>query len=200
VRKVPQTALFIMLFSCSLFRLPAQTTQTTPSTQSVDLGLPATQFDMEGFPQWSKDLRRAEIVAFGSFPFTMFIASTAMETWRFSAHGGDQRYAPWPFKGAQAIDMSAEEHKKVILYAVLGSVALSLTDFVIVQIKRSNERKRAESLPAGTPIVVRSPMGDGEGDAGAGEGGIAADTADAGDGSDAADTASSDGDGEAGVP
>jgi hypothetical protein len=130
------------------------------SAQSVDLSLPAVQFSMDGLPQWARDLRRAEIVAFGSFPFTMFLATTIMDSWRYYKHGWDQRYAPWPIKGAGAIDMSAGEHRQVILYAALGSIALSITDFIIVQIKRNNARKRAESMPPGTPIIVRRIQGN----------------------------------------
>jgi hypothetical protein len=144
---------FLVLF---LFQAAAQS--GTSISESTDLGLPATRFDMEGFPRWSKDLRRAEIVAFGTFPFTMFIAITIMDSWRYATHGWDQRYAPWPIKGAGAIDMSAGEHKNVMLYAAMGSLVLAFADFVIVQIRRSSPKQKTQFLPAGTPIIIRTPL------------------------------------------
>jgi hypothetical protein len=127
--------------------LPAQTTSPPSSTQ----------FDASDFPQWSRDLRRAEIVAFGSFPFTMFAAIFAMDTYRFFDHDADQRYAPWPFKAAGALEMSVEEHQRTLLIAAGASVVISLTDFIIVQVNRGVEKRRIRNLPEGTPIIIRAP-------------------------------------------
>jgi hypothetical protein len=137
------------------FRLPLEAQISTTQTPAASL-----QFNTTGFPLWVKDLRRAEIVAFGSFPFTMFVSTFAMDTWRFFeyGHGQDNRYAPWPFKSAGAVDMSVDEHKKVLFAALMGSLAVSLADQIILQIKRASARKRALELPEGSPIVVRRPL------------------------------------------
>jgi hypothetical protein len=109
------------------------------------------------FPQWAKDLRRAEIVAFGSFPFTLFLATFSMDTYRASQHDWDARYAPWPFKGAGSINMSTDEYLLSIGLAAAGSVALSLTDYFIVLAKRRKNEKALKNLPDGTPIITRNP-------------------------------------------
>jgi hypothetical protein len=150
-----KSAVFVLfLVILTEITVVAQTASTT------NLGLPSTSFDMTGMPQWTKDLRRAEIVAFGSFPFTMFLATEIMDSFRYFNNGNNPAYAPWPFKAAGAVEMSAQEHKQVLLYAALGSVAISLADFVIVQVKRSSARKRALSLPHGTPIIIKTPLND----------------------------------------
>jgi hypothetical protein len=132
------------------------------STQTETAALPANQFDTSGFPQWGKDLRRAEIIAFGTFPFTMFTATFFMDTWRASNNKWDGRYMPWPFKTAGAIEMSSQERETVMVMAAAGSVVLALTDFIIVQIKRHRTRQRALRLPEGSPIIIkRPPAGDG---------------------------------------
>ena len=119
-------------------------------------------------PQWVKDLRRWEIVTFGSIPFTMFTATFAMDMYRWSqANGLDfsdagRRYAPWPLKSAGAIAMESKEMENTIIIAAGLSIAIGVTDFVIVQIKRNRARKRAEALPVGTTIISRSPWGDNE--------------------------------------
>ena len=72
-------------------------------------------FDMSGFPQWAKDLRRGEIITFGAFPFTYFFTSLVYDTYRCANNGWDTRYAPWPVKSAGAVELSQSEH-----FATLG--------------------------------------------------------------------------------
>jgi hypothetical protein len=141
----------------------AQTTGGSTGSGGSTGNLTSTVFDTSDFPLWAKDLRRWEIVAFGTFPFTMFAATFAMDTRRwidqnsmdFSEDG--RRYAPWPFKSAGAVDMTNKEHETTLLVAAGISVALAFADLIIVQIKRHKERQRAESLPAGTIIIDKSP-------------------------------------------
>ena len=115
-------------------------------------------------PQWLKDLRRWEIVAFGSIPFTMFTATFAMDMYRWSqANNMDfsdtgRRYAPWPLKSAGAIAMESKEQELTITLAASLSVAIAVTDLIIVQVKRNKARKRAEALPSGTIIINRTPF------------------------------------------
>jgi hypothetical protein len=78
-----------------------------------------------------------------------------------------RRYAPWPLKSAGAVKMTNREQEMTMAIAAGLSGAIALADFVIVQIKRHSERKRAESLPAGTPIITKKPwpaVPDGAGD------------------------------------
>ncbi|MDR2095452.1 MAG: hypothetical protein LBP76_08030 [Treponema sp.] len=113
-------------------------------------------------PQWAKDLRRAEIVAFGSFPFTIFLATFSMDMYRLSQHDWDNRYAPWPFKPAGSINMSTDEYLLSIGFAAAGSVVLSLTDYFIVLAKRKKYEKALKNLPPGTPIITRTPRTEGD--------------------------------------
>jgi hypothetical protein len=113
-------------------------------------------------PQWLKDLRRAEIVAFGSVPFTIFFATFGMDMYRWNKANGmsfsDRSYAPWPMKSAGGVPMSGKEQELVFLMAAGMSVTIALADFAIVQIKRHRARKRAEALPIGTTIITRTPL------------------------------------------
>ena len=154
-----RTALFLILLVVSILHAPAQTNTTT---------LP---FIPQNAPQWVKDLRRWEIVTFGTFPFTMFTATFAMDMYRWSqANGMDfsdagRRYAPWPLKSAGAIAMENKEQELTITMAVGLSVAIAFTDLIIVQIKRYKARKRAEAMPVGTIIITRTPWLDESSDA-----------------------------------
>ena len=122
----------------------------------------AVSFDTSDFPQWARDLRRFDIVAFGTFPFTMFASIFAMDTYRWVQEGMDwsdsgRRYAPWPLKSAGAVDMTNKQYEMTMLIAAGASIALATIDFAIVQIKRHRIRRRTESMPAGSTIIIRQP-------------------------------------------
>jgi hypothetical protein len=125
---------------------------------------PANQLDTSGFLYWGKDLRRAEIIAFGTFPFTLFTATFAMDTWRASKNDWDGRYLPWPLKTAGAVEMTNREHEIVMISAASASVLLALADFIIVKIKDRQTRQRALEIPEGTPIIIKRPLSGGDGE------------------------------------
>jgi len=147
----------MILAAVFAFYIPAQTTTTT-TTNTKNITPSASK---KPTPQWVRDLRRWEIVAFGSIPFTMFTAAFAMDMYRWNNANGmdfnDRRYAPWPLKSTGAVAMKSEEQKMVFLIAGSLSVAIAMTDQVIVQIKRYKARKRAEALPSGTTVITRKP-------------------------------------------
>jgi hypothetical protein len=37
-------------------------------------------------------------------------------------------------------------------------MAIAVTDYIIVQVKRNKVRKKAEALPAGSSIITRTPL------------------------------------------
>ena len=141
-------AFFIFLVICPFCYAQTQTNSVTV----------AASIDISKFPQWTKDLRRWEIVAFGTFPFTMFTTTFAMDTWRFAGTGWkDYRYAPWPMKSAGAVDMTNKEYETTMIIAASMSAALAVADLVIVNVKRHKAKQRAESLPVGTTIITKRP-------------------------------------------
>jgi hypothetical protein len=130
--------------------------------------LPSTHFDTSEFPLWVRDLRRAEIVAFGAFPFSVFFATFVMDTIRYANSGGNARYAPWPFKSSGAIDMNRSERSRTLVAAAITSLAISIADYIIVKYKRHKAEQAVLEAP-GEPIIIRRPWpGEetGSGDAG----------------------------------
>jgi len=91
------------------------------------------------FPQWLKDLRRAEIIFFGSLPFTLLISLQGYEITRYFINDMDPLYTPWPFRSAQAPAYTFEEQMVVIGSAVIISGLLALTDYIIGKITRREE-------------------------------------------------------------
>ncbi|MDR3144731.1 MAG: hypothetical protein LBU21_00480 [Treponema sp.] len=138
-------------------------TDTVPATARNAVTGTASDSGASQWPLWVRDLRRGEIIAFGSFPFTFFLANTIMDSYRWAKHDGDQRYAPWPVKSAGAINMTKDETNIVIGAAAAGSILVSLADFIIVQTKRNRAAREAANRPAGDPIIIRRPWPEAEG-------------------------------------
>jgi hypothetical protein len=131
--------LVALLSSClSPSGVHAQT--TSDSAQSV-----STEF-----PLWAKDLRRGEIVAFGSLPFTVLLASLGVDVYRSASHGWDSNYAPWGGIGKTKDDLLL-----TLGVAAGASILVSVIDFLIVRHRRV-ERER-NTPPPGTPIIIRKP-------------------------------------------
>jgi len=156
MKRIISAVIVFSLLLTPFFSVSAQSLSTTESTQSV--------FDMSGFPQWAKDIRRWEIVTFGVFPFSLFAVTftTDMIRW-YNANGMDfsaqgRRYAPWPLKSAGAVELSNEEFQRNLLLAAGLSMTLAFVDFFIVLSKRNNERRRLESSPPGSVIITRIPQ------------------------------------------
>jgi hypothetical protein len=150
-------------FICLLLLMIPPALSGQGSSSTADPALKSTQFDTSGFPLWAKDLRRAEIVAFGSFPFTFFFATFAVDTYRSASHNWDMRYAPWPLKSSGAIEMSQDELLITMSIAATGSVVLSLADYLIVKYKQHKRERELEKLTGESPIILRSPrFGGGE--------------------------------------
>jgi hypothetical protein len=145
--------MFLFIFVLSPFQAQAQTADAEGEIV----------FDTAGLPQWVKDARRFDIIAFGSYPFSMFLVSFFHDLYRWNSANGmeftneGRRYAPWPFKSAGAIDLTSWEFKKNILFAAGLSAAFALIDLLIVKLRRDRERRRIESVPSsrGTYTIDR---------------------------------------------
>jgi hypothetical protein len=128
-----------------LFTIPAFDLKTLADNEGTRTAAAADDVsEVKEIPRWLKDLRRAEIISFGTIPFTIFFSSFFMDLYRSGSRGWDSRYLPWPFKSAGAVSMTADEQKLMFTIAVSSSLVLALTDYVIVRIKRSREAKQME--------------------------------------------------------
>jgi hypothetical protein len=147
--------LFILLVFISLFKAYSQTT-------TADAGMASTQFDMSGFPLWAKDLRRGEIVAFGSFPFMYFFSNFGFDTYRWLNNGNDMRYAPWPFNSAGTVGKTTNEKIITLGIAAGGSILIAIIDHGIMRYKRNRLKREQSGLHDGSPVIIRRPLANEE--------------------------------------
>lgn len=150
IRLVPR----LLAFACVLLAVPALLAQAedpgaaegsaaAASSSSTD----PVPYGADEFPPWTLDLRRAEVVAFGSYPFTVFVTKAAFETLRFYESGWDRSYAPWPLASADAVEMDDDQKMQVFVAAAVVSLVVALIDWTIVSVKRSAKQRRVESTP-----------------------------------------------------
>ena len=147
--KGKKTLVVLLLFVVVALQMPAQSRSAPAKPETTNT------------PQWAKDIRRFEIVLFGSIPFAMFIATFAVDMVRWNDFNGmsfdDMTRAPWPLKSAGAVPMEDKDVETTLIIAASLSMAVAVADQIIVQIKRHKARKKAEALPVGTTIIVRKP-------------------------------------------
>jgi len=145
--------LFILVLIFLLFSPQFEAAAQSQSTPNNNI------FDMTGFPQWARDMRRFDIIAFGSFPFAIFTVTFITDLFRWNEANGmdfnDMRYAPWPLKSAGAVEMTADEYTRTIWLAAGLSIVLAITDLIIVKVRQNNARRRIESRPASTVNIYR---------------------------------------------
>jgi hypothetical protein len=155
MKKKSIAVILIFLLLTPVYKAAAQSSSSAsqPSTPSN------SNSSSSNLPQWVKDMRRWDIITFGSFPFSMFTVAfiTDLVRWQ-DANGMDfsdagRRYAPWPLKSAGAVEMTTEEYQRTLILAASLSAAVAFTDLIIVLIKRNKERRRIESRPTGSATV-----------------------------------------------
>jgi hypothetical protein len=126
-------------------------------SQSSPVPTVAAEPQKPEFPQWVRDLRRAEIVAFGAFPFAMFFSIMGMDLYRSATHNWDSQYYPWPFKPPGAIGMDTDQRLMTLGIASAGALVFALADHLIVRSKRARAERQKLDLPEGDLIILRRP-------------------------------------------
>ncbi len=138
------------VFFCTL--LPAAT-----SSSKEDDDEPVPYEEGEFHPILS-DIRRAEIIAFGTYPFVVLFSLGIYEVLRYFINGMEEAYLPWPFKNSStAIAVTDEEYMMLFLASAGISVGIATVDFVLRKILKSVRERRAAEAAAREvhPIQVR---------------------------------------------
>jgi hypothetical protein len=168
-----------LFFICLFLAFIPGTVRGQTSTSTSGTEMKSLQFDTSGFPGWARDLRRAEIVAFGSFPFTFLFANLGVNIYRTASHNWDSRYyaGPMNMNSPDSVEMTQDELVLVMSVAAAGSVVISLADYFIVKYKQHKRERELAKAAGETPIILRSRLSieeegsEGEGDPPEAEGG-----------------------------
>jgi len=153
---------FIFIFVFLLFPF------SRAAAQSGILDEKETIFNTSSLPGWVKDVRRWDIVAFGTFPFSMFFTTFIADIFRWGFESGfdfsaaGRRYAPWPFKSAGAVELTSGEFTRNIWIAAGVCAVLAFADLLIVKLKQRDEKLKTERKPSssGTLNLERKSLTD----------------------------------------
>ena len=102
------------------------------------------EYEKNEFPLILRDLRRAEIIFIGSFPFSVLFTKIGIDLAAYAGSGFDRNYAPSIFGGSSSQPSGSSETKKILVTSLYVSGAITLTDFIIskYKAKKENEIKR----------------------------------------------------------
>lgn len=86
-------------------------------------------YERSEFPEWAHALRRAEVVAIGSLPLTLFGVRLLYDFTRYAAHGFASEVRPFPLRPiGSGPTLTETEILGIIIGAAALSVAIALMD------------------------------------------------------------------------
>lgn len=86
-------------------------------------------YERSEFPEWAHALRRAEVMAIGSLPLTLFGVRLLYDFTRYAAHGFAPEVRPFPFRPiGGGPTLTETEMLGIVIGAAALSVAIALID------------------------------------------------------------------------
>ncbi len=126
----------IFLFVCTLFfatnNFIFASDSTTPEPYAED-----------EFPQWAKDLRRTEIITFGSMPFVTI--GVTMGYGGYLYFSKQTSSFPNPFSKGDS-SFTEEQQINILCLSSLISVGLGVTDLIVNIIQRNNKQRKLDLI------------------------------------------------------
>ncbi len=114
-----------------IFPLAAQDSESSESHE------PAPYTDEE-FSNWSKDLRRGEIILFGSLPFTMLFSGLGYRTVKYAYNN----YTVEPGVEIPDWDVVNRQDQINMIYISLGlSLSIAIFDYILGKIEERSDDK-----------------------------------------------------------
>jgi len=115
------------------------------------------EYGKNEFPQALKDIRRAEAILIGSYPFSMLFSKIGLDLYDYGSSGFNRKYAPSMFGGDPTIARASDDAEKVLLTALCISAGITVIDFIINKAKSKGKKHSAnkptvpnrESRPSG---------------------------------------------------
>lgn len=85
------------------------------------------------FPQWAHDVRRYEVIMFGSFPLTYILTSLIYEGVKLASGGNENGFSLYS-------DKSQDELKILLISSASLSVGIATADLIIGKVKKKKQR------------------------------------------------------------
>lgn len=128
----------IFLLCIAMFCLSAQIFAQSESTTPVP-------YEENEFPMWAHELRRAEIITFGSMPFVSIGVTLGYGLFLYARQ--EIPSIPNPFS-SRSSSFTADQTRNIVLMTAGISIGYGLTDFLINHIRRKNYDKKKALMEA----------------------------------------------------
>ncbi len=99
-------------------------------------------YDKDEFPLWLQDLRRGEIIFFGSIPFTLFFSFEFFDLYRYFTNEMNPAYNPWPFRSYNYVPYTDEEKIGVLIASLSASLSIAIADYFLGKLSLASEKKK----------------------------------------------------------
>lgn len=127
----------------------------SPSFSAEETNVEPVPYADDEFPQWTKDLRRAEIISLGSVPFVALGITIGYGTYLYKT--GETDHFPNPF--SKGDDSFTESQQLKILGASLGAgLCIGVIDFTVNTIRRSVRNRREKKILESHDQIVIKPI------------------------------------------
>ena len=116
-------------------------------------------YEDDEFPSWTIDLRRSEIVTFGTLPFVTLGVTIGYSFFRYAKNGFDSDYLPNPLaKSSAAANLNSDEQIGIFISSGIISLIIGIVDYVISRIerRRADENSENERLRQQESVVVET--------------------------------------------
>lgn len=100
-------------------------------------------YEKDEFPSWAYDIRRTEIITFGSLPFVTIGVTLIYGTTLYLQ--GDLKSFPNPLDKSSD-SFTSEQQFKIFMTSLGVSCALGATDYIISMIQHRNKKKRIQEI------------------------------------------------------
>ncbi len=114
----------------------------------------AEPYSESEFPQWSKDLRRFEIVSLGAVPFAAISINLGYSAYQYFS--GNSSTFETPF--SKGSSLTEGEQMKIFCASVGAGILVGFTDMAINFVKRCNEKKRQQKILESNDQIIIVPF------------------------------------------
>ncbi len=92
-------------------------------------------YEASEFPQWALDMRRFEVIFFGTIPFSIFYASIGYSMYTYASHNWAIEYAPALFGNKTPPKLTNDQKLEVLAVSLSISTAAALIDYFLGKLK-----------------------------------------------------------------
>ena len=96
-------------------------------------------YSPDEFPEWARDLRRAEIIMIGSVPVSIIVSGLVYSLYRWAQNDFDSAYAPGLLGSQSARELDDTEKLGVLTVTMSISGLLALTDYILGKVRPEEE-------------------------------------------------------------